>query len=142
MCSETEMTTSLKNTDLYHLSGMMLLIILTASSDQSCDSNILYEPYINRSSTKAFNWSWIKYKILCIVISQCNCFFFYYNLEILHGLYTGPKVSNNLMLYSKNSQSCSFVTTSCNSVANQNLHTVKEWCIYHEYNSIHYKVTL
>ena len=75
MCSETEMTTSLKSTDLYHLSGMMLLIILTASSDQGCDSNILYEPYINRSSTKAFNWSWIKYKILCIIISQCNCFF-------------------------------------------------------------------
>ena len=41
---ETEMTTSLKSTDLYHFSGMMLLIILTTSSDQGCDSNILYEP--------------------------------------------------------------------------------------------------
>ena len=42
--SETEMTTSLKSTDLYHFSDMMLLIILTASTDQGCDSNILYEP--------------------------------------------------------------------------------------------------
>ena len=42
--SETEMTTSLKSTDLYHFSDMMLLIILTASSDQGCDSNILSEP--------------------------------------------------------------------------------------------------
>ena len=141
MCSETEMTTSLKSTDLYHLSGMMLLIILTASSDQGCDSNILYEPYINRSSTKAFNWSWIKYKILCIIISQCNCFLYIKTWKYC-GLHSGPTVSTNLMFYSKNSQSCSFVTTSCNSVANQNLHTVKEWCIYHEYNSIHYKVTL
>ena len=42
--SETEMTTSFKGTELYHFSGIMLLIILTASSDQGCDSNILYEP--------------------------------------------------------------------------------------------------
>ena len=41
---KTKVTTSLKSIKLCKFDCMMLMIILTASTDQSCDINILPEP--------------------------------------------------------------------------------------------------